>query len=96
MTTPVNTADVPRAVRAAVNKVIRKRFQDELVCIRFVDYEVGSTQCTITIEIELKDRTEPDHQSPGTSLFGLTRQVRNALGMGENVFPVLRPVATHA
>lgn len=92
----VTTADVPRPVRSAVSKVIRERFGEQLIGIRFVDCEMDDAQCSITIEIVLKEPSQHRAENRGVSLFGLTSQVRKALGMGEEVFPVLRPVSIHA
>lgn len=96
MRTPTTEVDVPINVQKAIKAVLLDRLGESLVNIKFQDIVFNESGFTIVIELRLRKEGAQRGGDGAVSLFGLTNKVRNAMGsLGEEVFPVLRPVAYH-
>jgi hypothetical protein len=89
----VDRHQLPAEVQREIRKILRQRFGDEFVSVRFLDIEDSDDKCMVVLEVELRPIQRAETRKL-PSFFGLTRIVQQAIG--SDVFPVFRPVAIDA
>lgn len=86
---------IPHSVKSHIDEIVRAKLGDQVVSVRVGKVELSGDELSVTIEITLRKAARESRKAP--SFFGLTSKVRSAMGsLGQDVFPVLRPVAIDA